>query len=117
MNLVQNAIAPTGISCDAGAWRAKEGEMEPPTTYIVYTTTRHEARHADDDTTEWSVHVYMELYSLSDPTDARKAVRAAMYAAGFHLVEERETYERETATNRVSWTWRIFLDPEEEGRT
>lgn len=114
MRLVQTALAPIGVACFASAWLPTQTQPSPPAAYLVYTTSRREARHADDATTAWSLYVYLELYSASDPTQTRRAVTRAMYAAGFAMVEERESYDSTSEQYRVSWTWSAQLDTAEE---
>lgn len=55
----------------------------------------------------------MNLWSDSDPTDTRYAIREAMYAAGFSMVEESDkgynqpAYDTATRQYTVQWTWCI----------
>lgn len=114
MRRVQTALAPTGLPCFASAWLPTQAQSAPPGAYLVYTTSRREARHADDGITAWSLYVYLELYSAGDPTQARRAVNGAMYGAGYAMVEERESYDAASEQYRVSWTWGAQPDTAEE---
>ena len=72
----------------AGVWRATGPSQNPPTQYAVYSTTTTEAAHQDDRVTAYRTYVYLNLWSDIDPTDTAGRIRAAMYDAGFFMVEE-----------------------------
>ncbi|MDO4548831.1 MAG: hypothetical protein Q4D04_12075, partial [Clostridia bacterium] len=88
MRQVQQALSGIGIPIYAGVWRATSPNQNPPPQYAVYSTTTTEASHHDDCVTSYRTYVYLNLWSDSDPTDMAGTIRAAMYAAGFTMVEE-----------------------------
>jgi hypothetical protein len=55
--------------------------------------------------------VYLNLWSDIDPTETANRIRAAMYDAGFALVEESDkgynqpAYDTATTQYTVQWTW------------
>ena len=95
----------------AGVWRATGPSQNPPTQYAVYSTTTTEAAHQDDRVTAYRTYVYLNLWSDIDPTDTADRIRAAMYDAGFFMVEESDkgynqpAYDPATRTYTVQWTW------------
>lgn len=54
---------------------------------------------------------YLNLWSRTDPTEMRRKIREAMYAAGFGMVEESDkgynqpAYDTATSQFTVQWTW------------
>lgn len=113
MKKVQTALAGIGIPVYAGVWRASTANQNPPPQYAVYSTTTTEAAHEDDAPSRFRTYVYLNLWSDSDPTDTRKAIRSAMYEAGFGMVEESDrgynmpAYDAATKQYTVQWTWCI----------
>lgn len=107
MKRVQNALIPTGILAFPGAWKPTAAQPITPTQYLVYTTMTLEDEHWDDALRRCRVYVYLNLWSDSDPTDAIRAVRAALRAAGFAMVEEDERISPDAEARQylVSWTW------------
>jgi len=111
MKQVQDALRDIGIPVLAGVWRASSVNQNPPPQYCVYSTTTTEAAHEDDHPSRFRTHVYLNLWSDIDPTEARYAIREAMYAAGFGMVEESDkgynqpAYDTATRQYTVQWTW------------
>ena len=105
MREVQQALACTNIPVYAGAWHTTAQYPEPPDAYLVYTTRLYESEHYDDRPVSYTVYVYLNLWSKDDPTDTIPVVRQAMRAAGFALSDEEQTFEADTDTNLVAWTW------------
>ena len=83
MKQVQQALKDIGIPVIAGVWRASGANQNPPPQYCVYSTTTVEAEHEDDHPSRYRTYVYLNLWSETDPTEMRYAIRNAMYAAGF----------------------------------
>ena len=94
-------------------WRASGANQNPPPQYCVYSTTTVEAEHEDDHPSRYRTYVYLNLWSETDPTEMRYAIRNAMYAAGFGMVEESDkgynqpAYDTATREYTVQWTWCI----------
>lgn len=93
MRQVQEALRGIGIPVMAGVWRATSANQNPPAQYAVYSTTTTEAAHQDDRVTAYRTYVYLNLWSDIDPTDTADRIRAAMYDAGFFMVEESDKEE------------------------
>ena len=113
MRQVQEALSGIGIPVYAGVWRATSGEPFAPAQYCVYSTATTEAAHEDDHPSRYRTYVYLNLWSDTDPTPMRYAIRSAMYAAGFGMVEETDygsgqpAYDSSTRQYTVQWTWCI----------
>lgn len=111
MKQVQEALADIGIPVMAGIWRATSPNQHPPEQYVVYSTTTTEGSHMDDHVTSTRTFVYLNLWSDSDPTAMADQIRAAMYAAGFAMVEESDkgynqpAYDTASRQYTVQWTW------------
>lgn len=111
MRAVQIALKDVGIPVMAGVWRATSAEQNPPTQYVVYSCTTAEASHADDRVTSTRTYVYLNLWSEVDPTEMADKIRAAMYSAGFFMLEESDrgynqpSYDTATQSYTVQWTW------------
>ena len=111
MKQVQEALKNLGIPVMAGVWRATSANQNPPVQYVVYSTTTTEASHQDDVTTSYRTYVYLNLWSDIDPTETANHIRAAMYDAGFFMVEESDkgynqpAYDTATTQYTVQWTW------------
>ena len=111
MKQVQDALAGIGIPVLAGVWRSSSADQNPPPQYCVYSTTTVEAAHEDDHPSRFRTYVYLNLWSDTDPTEARYAIREAMYSAGFGMVEESDkgynqpAYDTATRQYTVQWTW------------
>ena len=116
MKQVQDALSHIGIPVMAGIWRATSPNQNPPVQYVVYSTTTTEDAHHDDHTTSLRTFVYMNLWSDIDPTETANHIRAAMYAAGFFMVEESDkgynqpAYDTATRQYTVQWTWVLRED-------
>lgn len=112
MKRVQDALNPTGIPTFPGAWKPTAAQPAAPAQYIVYTTMTTEDEHWDDSHCSYRVCVYLNLWSETDPTDTILAVRAAMRAAGFAMVEEdeRASPDEESRQYLVSWTWVFWME-------
>lgn len=102
------------------AYRPTAKSQAQPDQYIVYTTMTTEDWHADDAYQSIRTYVYMNLWSMGDPTDTAKAVRAAMREAGFAMSEEStgattgESYYAEGPNLFcVRWTW-VYWEAAEE---
>lgn len=78
---------------------------------MVYSTTTTEAAHEDDHPSLFRTYVYLNLWSDTDPSQMRKTIRDAMYAAGFGMIEESDkgynqpAYDTATRQYTVQWTW------------
>ena len=113
MKQVQQALKDIGIPVIAGVWRASTANQNPPPQYCVYTTAPVEAEHEYDHPSRYLTYVYLNLWSETDPTEMRYAIRNAMYAAGFGMVEESDkgynqpAYDTATREYTVQWTWCI----------
>lgn len=105
MKLVQDALAPTGIPAYAAAWKKTAGHPTAPDRYLVYTVMTTEDAHHDDRARGYRLHVYLNLWTARDPTEDIAAVRAAMYAAGFAMSDEMDSYNDDTGQTLVAWTW------------
>ena len=111
MKRVQEALQPTGIPAFAGAWKSTAEYPVTPEQYLVYTTMITEDEHWDDAARRYRVHVYLNLWIKTDPTEAIVRIRAAMRQAGFAMVEETDQmaddsgYNEDTRQYLTSWTW------------
>ena len=111
MRQVQAALKDIGIPVMAGVWRATSSNQNPPVQYAVYSTTTTEAAHQDDHVQSLRTYVYLNLWSDIDPTETADRIRAAMYAAGFSIVEESDrgynqpSYDTATTQYTIQWTW------------
>ena len=111
MRQVQRALSGLGIPVYAGVWRSSSAVQNPPSQYVVYSTTTTESAHEDDHPSRYRTYVYLNLWSDTDPTEMRYAIRSAMYAAGFGMVEESDkgynqpSYDTATRQYTVQWTW------------
>ena len=110
MKIVQDALRPTGIPAFAGAWKSTPMQPTAPEQYLVYTTMTREDEHWDDEFRRYRVYVYLNLWSVNDPTAATATVRAAMRQAGFALLEESDSYNPDARQTLVAWTWVIRLE-------
>lgn len=111
MRQVQEALRDIGIPVMAGIWRATSENQNPPEQYAVYSTTTTEEQHYDDRTVSFKTFIYLNLWSDTDPTEMASRIRAAMYDAGFFMIEESDkgynhpAYDPATRTYTVQWTW------------
>ena len=111
MRQVQQALSGLNIPVYAGVWRSPSSDQNPPAQYVVYSTSTTEAAHEDDHPSGYRTYVYLNLWSDSDPTEMRYAIRNAMYAAGFGMVEESDkgynqpAYDTATRQYTFQWTW------------
>ena len=114
MKRIQDALKPTGIPAFPGAWKPTASQPTTPVQYLVYTTMTTEDEHWDDTLRRYRVYVYLNLWSDPDPTDAIQAVRTALRAAGFAMVEqdERASPDEESRQYLVSWTWVLWMESE-----
>jgi len=116
MRQVQNALAGIGIPVLAGVWRATTPNQNPPTQYVVYSTTKTEDAFHDDAVISYRTYVYMNLWSDTDPTEMADRIRQAMYASDFWMVEESDrgnnmpAYDTATKQYTVQWTWCLRED-------
>ena len=114
MRQVQEALKDIGIPVYAGIWRATSPDQNPPVQYVVYSSTTTEASHQDDHVTSFRTYVYMNLWSDIDPTDMAEAIRQAMYACGFSILEESDkgynqpAYDTATRQYTIQWTWMLY---------
>ena len=114
MKQVQMALKDLGVPVFAGIWRPTGGLQNPPPQYLVYSSTSKEETHFDDQVVATKTFVYLNLWSVHDPTDTKILVRQAMYRAGFGLVEETDKgynqplYETSTRLYVVQWTWSLY---------
>lgn len=114
MRQVQNALRPLGIPVFAGIWRPADGKQNPPSQYLVYSSSRKEETHYDDRVIATRTFVYLNLWSVHDPTETKERVRVLMYQAGFGLIEETDkgynqpAYDALTRLYTVMWTWSLY---------
>ena len=71
----------------------------------MYTTMKTEDEHWDDSFRNYRLYVYLNLWIMTDPTEAARSIRAAMHAAGFSMSDERDSYNAETRQTLIAWTW------------
>ena len=114
MKLVQEALWPTGIQTFAGSWKATSDHSTPPAEYLVYTTMTTESEHWDDTVRKYRVYVYLNLWTMIDPTATIRRVRAAMRQAGFAMEDETDSYNDDTRQTLVAWTWVLEMEAEDE---
>lgn len=114
MKQVQDALRPTGIPAFAGAWKATSVHQTPPSEYLVYTTMVTENEHWDDSVRKYRVYVYLNLWTMIDPTATIRQVRAAMRQAGFAMADESDSYNDDTRQTLVAWTWVLDMEAEDE---
>lgn len=111
MKQVQAALSSLGIPVQAGVWRSANANQNPPTQYVVYSSTKTEASHHDDAVTSYKTFVYLNLWSDGDPTETAVRIRRLMYDYGFIMVEESDkgynqpAYDTATRQFAVQWTW------------
>ena len=111
MKQVQAALKNIGIPVMAGIWRSETISQNPPSQYVVYSTTKTEESWHDDKVTSYRTYVYLNLWSDIDPTDMASKIRQAMYDAGFWMVEESDkgynqpSYDTATRQYTIGWTW------------
>lgn len=108
---VQQALADIGIPVIVGVWRSDSQDQNPPSQYVVYSTTKTEESWHDDTVTSYRTYVYLNLWSDSDPTAMANIIRSTMYAAGFWMIEESDkgynqpAYDTATRQYTIQWTW------------
>lgn len=111
MREVQQALAPTGLPVYAAIWKPTPECPKPPPQYLVYSSMTVEDAHYDDQPVSYKTFVYLNLWSVTDPTDAVYAVRRAMRAAGFAMEEQTDKGYNHPAYNvdanlfTMGWTW------------
>ena len=116
MKQVQQALSGLDIPVYAGIWRPTVGQQNPPAQYAVYATTTTEDVHLDDTVVSLKTFVYLNLWSEPDPTEVILAVRAALRAAEFALIDERIQASPDEEANQylVSWTWVFWSESDNE---
>ena len=116
MKRVQDALNTTGIPVFPNAWKPTATQPTAPIQYMVYTTMTTEDEHWDDGFRRYRVYVYLNLWSEPDPTEAILAVRAALRAAEFALIDERIQASPDEEANQylVSWTWVFWSESDNE---
>lgn len=111
MKIIQDALAPTGLPVYAQVWQPTEQYPELPPQYLVYSVMVAEDQHYDDKPALLKYTLYLNLWSDRDVTQAVNKVRAAMYQAGFAMLEETTKGYNQPQYNEyvnlfgVSWTW------------
>lgn len=111
MKAVQTALADIGIRVMAAAWMPDANDKKAPDQYVTYSHTAHDIGYQDDLPTEKKTYVYLNLWSLSDPTEMAKKIRNAMYANGFVMIDEGDMGYRQNDWNEltrrysIQWTW------------
>ena len=114
MKQVQDALASLiqyGIPVSAGIWRTTDTTQNPPPQYIVYSSTTNEDAHSDDRVDSYRTYVYMNLWSVDDPTATAALVRKLMYQHGFGMLEETDkgynqpAYDTAVRLFTIGWTW------------
>ena len=114
MKQVQQALSGLTVPVFAGIWRATSSNPNAPDQYLVYSTTKTEEVHFDDQVKGFKTFVYLNLWSKLDPTQTAALVRSAMYAAGFGMIEESDRgynepgYDVGTRMYTVQWTWCLY---------
>lgn len=114
MKQVQDALKSLDIPVYAGIWRPADGRQNPPAQYLVYSSSMKEEAHQDDYMVATRTFVYLNLWSVHDPTATKELVRSLMYRAGFGLVEETDkgynqpAYDTLTRLFSVQWTWSLY---------
>lgn len=111
MKRVQDALKGV-VAAYQDAYRPAAKSQTQPDQYVVYTTTTIEDWHSDDECQFYRTYIYMNLWSMGDPTATARAIRAAMRGAGFAMDEEStgattgDSYYAEGPNLFcVRWTW------------
>jgi len=112
MKAVQDALKPAGIPAYATAWKPTASHRTAPDKYLVYTVMTTEDIHHDDYLQGYRVHVYLNLWTRGDPTPDIRKVREAMYAAGYAMSSELDSYNDETDQTLIAWTWVGWMEVE-----
>ena len=86
------ALAAANVPGWRGAYRPTDTHPEPPAAYCVYTVSRSPEWSQDDRESALRVRAFLHLFSRGDPEADKAAIRAAMAAEGFSLIEETEAY-------------------------
>ncbi|MBQ8708351.1 MAG: hypothetical protein IJ523_09725 [Succinivibrionaceae bacterium] len=105
MKEVQEALKGVGIPSFAGKLKSANSSPKSPDAYLTHTTMAAEDEFWDDEARSIKTHVYLNLYTQKDPTDAAKKVRKAMKDYGFQMTEERFWTDTDDLWYEVSWTW------------
>ena len=111
MKQVQQALASLGIHVQVGIWRSASADQNTPAQYVVYSTTRTEASHHDDAVTAYKTFIYLNLWSVVDPSETADRLRQLMCDYGFVIVEESDkgynqpAYDTATRQFTIQWTW------------
>lgn len=105
MQLIQSALASTGIATYQAKYFADREAKQHPDPYLVYQVYTYEDRHLDDQITEFRHDIYISLYGSGDLSNAILAVRDAMYGIGYSMREERTDAEFDTRDYTVHWSW------------
>lgn len=120
MKVIQDALAPTGIPAYSQMWQATDDHPQPPNQYMVYSYMLNPGAFQDDVHTQYVIYLYLNLWSVTDPTEAIRKVRKAMYAAGWAMEEETTKGYKQPAYNEmvdmygVNWTW-VFREDADDG--
>lgn len=112
MKIVQDALAATGIPTYPLAWRVTDQYPVPPETYLVYTTRLYESQHSDDVPQRYTLYVYLNMWTKTDPESDKLKVRAAMRNADFGMDAESTTHDESTEQILVAWTWVLDMPTE-----
>lgn len=111
MRQVQEALANLGIPVYPDVWRSENGEFAPA-QYVVYV-----ANHIETDFWDGAPHtllsnIYMNLWSMTPPTQTAETLKTLMWSAGFEMKEEltgnsynSTRYDEDIQYYCVSWTW------------
>ena len=89
---VSAALAAANVPGWRGAFRPTDTHPEPPAAYCVFTTTRAPDWPLDDGQSATRIRAFLHLYSRGDPESAEAAIRSAMAAEGFSLIDETDGY-------------------------
>lgn len=110
MKQVQDALSLIGIPTFAGAWKATAEHPSVPDEYLVYTTMTTEDEHWDDALRRYRIYIYLNLWTVLDPTETIQRVRAAMRSSDFAMQDETDSYNDDTRQTLVAWTWVLDLE-------
>jgi hypothetical protein len=86
-------------------WITWDGEGEPPAQYIAYYYREKDTHFAGNHSLSTHVTAYVDFLSATDDDAKCVALKAAMRAAGFVLVDDMPTYDSTTKTWYLATVW------------
>lgn len=98
------------VPCWRAAWQGGQGSTEPPPVYAVFTVSEAPGDAADDGVTHWTYWVYLNIYGKGNVRAAGDRVVERMKAAGFLLIDRRDEYDRQAASNMDVMSWQAEVD-------